>query len=148
METRRRTLHGIRQDCIMHTATETSASTGRARVPPPQIVKRLDAFLHAHLDEPIHMAQLCDATGVSERSLRNACHAVCGTSPKRYLTRRRLEAVHTALANARPGGATVTRIATDYGFFELGRFAAIYTSFFGERPSETLRATVSRQSAA
>jgi len=43
------------------------------------------------------MAQLCDATGVSERSLRNACHAVCGTSPKRYLTRRRLEAVRQAL---------------------------------------------------
>ena len=117
----------------------SSSRTARARIPAPQIIRRLDAFLGDHLDEPIHLAQLCVATGVSERSLRNACHAVCGTSPKRYLTRRRLEAVRHALSEARPGKDTVTRIATDYGFFELGRFAGIYTSLFGERPSDTLR---------
>ena len=111
----------------------------RARLRAPQIVRRVDQFLQAHLDEPIYMSQLCDVTGVSERSLRNACHAVCGTSPKRYLTRRRMEAVRHALEAARPGEATVTRIATDYGFFELGRFAAMYSSLFGERPSDTLR---------
>jgi len=117
----------------------SSPHVERARIRAPQIIERLDAFLHEHLDEPIHLAQLCVATGVSERSLRNACHAVCGTSPKRYLTRRRLEAVRHALSEARPGHDTVTRIATDYGFFELGRFAGIYTSVFGERPSQTLR---------
>jgi AraC-like DNA-binding protein len=111
----------------------------RSRIRPPQIVHRLDEFLQAHFDEPIYMSQLCDVTGVSERSLRNACYAVCGTSPKRYLMRRRMEAVRRALADAQPGESTVTRIATDYGFFELGRFAAMYTSLFGERPSETLR---------
>jgi AraC-like DNA-binding protein len=111
----------------------------RARIRPPQIVNRLDAFLEEHFDEPIYMSQLCDVTGVSERSLRNACHAVCGTSPKRYVTRRRMEAVRDALTAARPGEATVTRIATDYGFFELGRFAQMYSTLFGERPSDTLR---------
>jgi AraC-like DNA-binding protein len=111
----------------------------RVRIRAPQIVHRVDQFLQAHLDEPIYMSQLCDVTGVSERSLRNACHAVCGTSPKRYLTLRRMEAVRHALEAARPGEATVTRIATDFGFFELGRFAAMYTSIFGERPSDTLR---------
>jgi len=124
---------------MMQQITSASFRSNRTRIPAPLIVRRLDAFLRDHLDEPIQMAQLCDATGVSERSLRNACHAVCGTSPKRYLTRRRMEAVRTALERARPGQATVTRIATDYGFFELGRFAGVYTSLFGERPSDTLR---------
>ena len=133
---------------MIDTSPATPARPGRARIEPPQIVKRLDAFLRDHLDEPIQISQLCDVTGVSERSLRNACHAMFGTSPKRYLTRRRLEAVHTALAEAQPGRATVTRIATDYGFYELGRFAATYTSVFGERPSDTLRGDVPRKPAA
>ena len=123
----------------MEQLSASSTRPGRARIRPPQVVNRLDDFLREHFDEPIHMAQLCDVTGVSERSLRNACHAVYGTSPKRYLTRRRMEAVRNALAEARPGEATVTRIATDHGFFELGRFAAAYSTLFGERPSDTLR---------
>ena len=123
----------------MHTAS--LARPARTRITRPQIVDRIETFLRDHFDEPIQLAQLCDAAGVSERSLRNACHAVCGTSPKRYLTRRRMEAVRVALAAAHPGQATVTRIATDYGFFELGRFAATYASLFGERPSETLRSS-------
>jgi transcriptional regulator GlxA family with amidase domain len=99
----------------------------------------VDTFLQDHVGEPIHLSQLCHVTGVSERSLRNACHAVCGTSPKRYLILRRMEAARHALATARPGEATVTRIAADHGFYELGRFAATYSSLFGERPSDTLR---------
>jgi len=63
----------------MDTLLALPTRPARARLRAPQIVKRLDAFLHEHLDEPIQMAQLCDITGVSERSLRNACHAVRGT---------------------------------------------------------------------
>jgi len=131
----------------MRALTE-SARPARARITRPQIVDRLEAFLREHVDESICMAQLCDVTGVSERSLRNACHAVRGTSPKRLLTRRRMEAVRQALAQAEPGRATVTRIATDHGFFELGRFAAAYTSLYGERPSETLRGSAGRLASA
>lgn len=131
----------------MNATSARSSRPSRARISRPQIVDRLEQFLRDHFDEPIQLAQLCDATGVSERSLRNACHAVCGTSPKRYLTRRRMEAVRVALAAATPG-STVTRIATDYGFFELGRFAATYSSLFGERPSETLRGGAMQQESA
>ena len=120
--------------------TGTAGPSTQLRPTHHQIVSRIEEFLRDHADEAISLSQLCAATGVSERSLRNACYAVCGISPKRYLIRCRLQAVHRALAVARPGQATVTRIATDHGFFELGRFAAIYTAVFGESPSQTLRA--------
>ena len=119
----------------------TASQPTRVRLSHRQVVNRIEEFLSTHLDEPVQISQLCSLTGVSERSLRNACHAVCGTSPKRLLTRRRMEAVRHALEIARPGDDTVTRIATRYGFYELGRFAAAYNSLFGERPSQTLRAS-------
>ena len=61
--------------------------------------------------------------GVSERTLRNAFTDVYRQSPKRYLVTQRLLAVRHALRAAATPGATVTGIATDHGFFELGRFA-------------------------
>jgi len=47
--------------------------------------------------------------------------------------------VRRALLRADPSKATVTRIVTDHGFWELGRFSIVYRALFGESPSETLR---------
>ena len=53
----------------------------------------------------------------------------------------RLEGVRRALSDAGTRPTTVTGVATDYGFCELGRFAATYRKAFGEMPSVTLRGT-------
>jgi len=47
--------------------------------------------------------------------------------------------VRRALSHSRATGTTVTDIATEHGFFELGRFAGRYKAVFGETPSQTLR---------
>jgi len=109
----------------------------------PLIVRSALARLDGRAGEPVTIPELCDAAGVSERTLRNAFHDVYGLSPKQFLIRDGLERVHQALLDAHDARGAVTRAATDCGFFELGRFARTYRHVFGECPSETVRAAVS-----
>jgi AraC-like DNA-binding protein len=76
---------------------------------------------------------------VSGRALRLYCYELFGMGPKRYLYLRRLHLVRHELQRAMSRKATVTNVATQFGFWELGRFSVDYRSLFGESPSETLR---------
>ena len=60
-------------------------------------------------------------------------------APIRFLTLRRMHLVHRALRQADSLTTTVTRLATDHGFWELGRFSVAYRELFGESPSDSLR---------
>jgi AraC family ethanolamine operon transcriptional activator len=42
------------------------------------------------------------------------------------------------LKDSSPGETTVTEVALQQGFVELGRFSQYYRALFGEYPSETL----------
>jgi transcriptional regulator GlxA family with amidase domain len=104
------------------------------------MVERAEAFMVAHVTEPVPIGRLCVAIGVRERTLRKAFREMRGISPKRYAVRARLAGVRRALRHPDTIRPTVTAIATDFGFFELGRFAGLYKAAFGETPSATLRA--------
>ena len=105
------------------------------------MVERAEAYVQSHLGTPVPVSRLCRVLGISERALRNAFHGVRGLSPKRSMLAMRLQGVRRALSEPTLEPTTVTQIATGYGFYELGRFAAVYRNAFGEVPSATLHGT-------
>jgi transcriptional regulator GlxA family with amidase domain len=103
------------------------------------IVAQFEEILAANPGRPLYVTEICRAIGVSERTLRASCEQHLGMGPIRFLTLRRMHLVRRALLSAVPSTATVTQIACDHGFWELGRFAMAYRATFGEPPSETLK---------
>jgi AraC-like DNA-binding protein len=103
------------------------------------IIARLEEILAANPDRPLYLTEICAALDVPERTLRIACEEHLGMGPIRFFTLRRMHLARQALLRADASKSTVTRIVTDYGFWELGRFSAVYRGLFGETPSETLR---------
>jgi AraC-like DNA-binding protein len=116
-----------------------AAETGSAHHRHAVIMRRLEEVLEANADRTLYVAELCAATGASDRTLRVCCQEYLGMSPMRYLWLRRMHLARRALRIADPGMTTVTEIATSYGFWELGRFSVAYRSLFGEAPSAVLR---------
>jgi AraC-like DNA-binding protein len=122
--------------CLSGSLSSEMTAGGRRH---DMIVARFEQFLEANPDQPLYLTEICAAIGVAERTLRVACEEHLGMGPIRYLSLRRMHLVRRALLRADPSTATVTRLATDHGFWELGRFSVAYRSLFGESPSETLR---------
>ena len=101
-------------------------------------IRKAERWIDANLSDAIGVEEIATAIGVSPRSVQSAFRRVRGYSPSNAILRRRLERSRAALAAAGPDD-TVTKIATELGFYELGRFAVRFRQEFGEKPSETLR---------
>jgi len=104
-----------------------------------QIVSRFEEYLEEHYNKPLYLPEICAVVQASERTLRAACEEHLGMGPIRFLALRRMHLVRRALLQADNASDTVTRVATDHGFWELGRFSVAYRGLFGESPSESLR---------
>src|SRR4029077_6519680 len=103
------------------------------------VMRRLEEVMTSTPDRPLYMPQLCATVGASYTTLRECCQEYLGMSPKRYLWLRRMHLARRVLQSGDAEKTTVTEIATDHGFWELGRFAVAYRSLFGEAPSAALR---------
>jgi AraC-like DNA-binding protein len=122
--------------CLTDPATEERYRSNRQRL---MVMQRFERMLEQRQDESLYVTDVCADIGVSERTLRLYCQEQLGMGPHRYLWIRRMNLAHRALALADASTKTVTEIANDHGFGELGRFAVAYRKLFGESPSATLR---------
>ncbi|WP_067649858.1 helix-turn-helix transcriptional regulator [Nocardia harenae] len=114
-------------------APQTGAAAGTA-------LGRATEFLHDHAAEPVTVADIAVAAGVTPRALQYAFRTHHDTTPLGYLREIRLERANADLIAAIPGdGQTVAGIALRWGFSSPGRFAAAYQRRYGRLPVRTLR---------
>ncbi len=125
-------------------AGPTPAASGPRGANHFKVIARFEDFLAAKRYEPVYLAEICAAIGVSERTLRLCCQHQLGMGPIHYLWLRRMHLARRALLHADPTARTVTEIATEHGFWELGRFSVEYRALFGESPSVTLKRPAER----
>jgi len=138
-EARRAMEQSLLTEVVRAIGSGQGESPAREESPRRRILGTAAEFLRERLDHPIYLADLCEATGVSERTLRNAFQETYGMSPMRYLKLWRLHRARKALRDADPARRTVTDVATSLGLWEMGRFAGEYRALFGETPLKTLR---------
>ena len=105
----------------------------------PNYLRRAEEFIAANLSDPPSLGEIARVADVSASTLTRSFRRRYGVSPMAFMKQRRFEMVRGQLLTARDEGKTVTVIATEYGFFQLGQFAVDYRKMFGESPSETLR---------
>ncbi|HEY8539911.1 MAG TPA: helix-turn-helix domain-containing protein [Steroidobacteraceae bacterium] len=125
-------------------AIEASSATldrhiGRPQVPRTRVISRALALMESKKGKPLFIDELCRATDVSERTLRNVFQEYFGVGPIRMLKVRQLLEIRAALLEADPGHDTVARTAARFGVWDFSLFARNYKALYGESPSETLR---------
>jgi AraC-like DNA-binding protein len=132
--------HGLEQQ-IIHAVVEClsgrpAAVETQAGIRQRSILVSLEDLLQA---EPLaSLAEVCARLEVSHRFLRKCCEKSLGMPPVRYHRLRRLQLAHRALRNESRHAASISAVARQFGFRELGRFAASYRALYGELPSGTL----------
>jgi AraC-like DNA-binding protein len=133
----------IEQD-LLHTLVNCLTSNNAHEYSGPKrhhmkIVARFEEILEKYAERQLQIPEICSIIGVSERTLRTCCAEFLGMGPNRYLRLQRLNLVRAALRCFGSPPPTIGEVAQRYGFWELGRFAKIYHTMFGEPPSTTLR---------
>jgi AraC-like DNA-binding protein len=101
-------------------------------------VRRCEAYMREHIDATVTLLDLSRVCAMRSRSLINAFEAVTGFTPMDYLKRLRLHGVRRTLARADKARTRIIDVATAWGFWHMGHFAADYRAMFGEAPSQTL----------
>ncbi len=110
-----------------------------AQLPNQRLIERVVALVDARGDNPLTLADLCNAGQVAERTLINTFKREFGITPKAYVKGHRLFRVHRELWHADLSATRVSDVANVWGFWHMGQFAADYKKLFGELPSDTLK---------
>lgn len=109
-----------------YTATEPDP-----RALAPRRLRRALDLIETRLADDIGLAEIADASGLSQHHFARAFRAATGLPPYRYLTHRRIERARQLMTET---DACLAQIAFDCGFSSQGQFTTTFTRLCGISP--------------
>lgn len=110
------------------------ASARRPRVPglSKWRLQRATEYIDANLAEPISLADIAAAAGLSPMHFAAQFRAATGLRPHEYLLQRRIERARALLLNS---SLPLVEIALDVGFKTQAHFTTVFGRFVNETPN-------------
>jgi AraC family transcriptional regulator, ethanolamine operon transcriptional activator len=129
-------------DALRRVISRTAAEAAQG---PPQWAKRralrlfrvAQEYIDHCLTDGISVAEVCNHTGASRRSLECIFRSILGMGPGAYIQNLQLNRVRRDLLSGGKDGISIGDIAAQYGVWHWSRFSQNYKLLFGELPSQT-----------
>ena len=100
--------------------------------------RRALEYMYSLRREPMIIADLCSALGISRRVLELSFKKYIGLSPKQFSNQQRMHSCHDELLRGSTQHDSVSQVAMSWGFWHMGQFGSDYKKLFGQTPSTTL----------
>jgi AraC-like DNA-binding protein len=104
-----------------------------ATLPIERHLLRAKDYADAHYEEPIGVAAMADAAGLSQAHFTRAFREEFGVTPHGYLLTRRLERAAALLRNT---DHSVADVCMEVGLTSVGSFTTSFKRMFGRTPTE------------
>jgi AraC family transcriptional regulator len=128
-------VEGIGRTLMMH-VVRIEPRQPRVNALPKWRLNRVKEYVDAHLDEPIGLADLAAATGVSKMHFAAQFRVATGYRPHQYIRYRRVESAKTILSST---DMPLPKVALATGFRAQSYFSTIFKRLTGETPASWRR---------
>jgi AraC-like DNA-binding protein len=118
---------------------DSDALTGDERLSAPRAIRTAVEIIEEEAHLPLTLSAIAARSHISVRALQQGFQRYLDTSPMAYLRDVRLRRAHQTLLRSDPSTVTVASVAYQWGFTNLGRFAAAHAARYRETPTQTLR---------
>ncbi|WP_417228057.1 helix-turn-helix domain-containing protein [Amphritea sp.] len=118
--------------------SESCPSSGHSK---HKTMEKLRDYIDNNIKHSLSVKSLIDVCHMSERSLYYLFRESESMTPLSYVQQRKIVHVHRELS-ARKSSRSITQVAMEYGFTNLGRFSQLYRKQVGELPSVTRSKTL------
>lgn len=122
--------------CEGHDAPSPS-SKARICPLPSWRLRRVEDYIDAHLADPVGLADLAGAVGLSRMHFAAQFRIATGRSPHEHLMRRRIEHAQGML---RDQDTSLVEVALSLGFQSQSHFSTVFKRFTGSSPAVWRRA--------